>query len=289
MTQSLQKRLAQFGFESNDDYSFQIRCLLNSPPRGIRCLNLQGEPERHRTAFANALGQALDYPHILYHDFSQKKPPPPEVILPPSRDEAGREEPPIDPFDDLMSKACAFSEGEKTLAIIDQLHEADFREHIRLSQFLETQQWQIKDASYYANSAYLLLLLISDQPLYHSLQKASYRIWVNRISQRLISYQPKDFGLGEEAREIMQRLDELFAQLGMSPTRSEYAHLLHDLNQHVRTREQLQLTLYAWFEGLERAHLYDPRLQPWLDGVIEALPGLVGMDDVEILAPEGLD
>lgn len=289
MAESLQKRMARFGFESNDDYSFPIRCLLNSRVRGVRCLNLEGEADRHRTAFANALARALDYPYVLYHDFSQKKPPPPEVILPPSRDESGREEPPIDPFDDLMSKACAFSEGEKTLAIIDQLHEADFREHIRLSKFLENKQWQIKDTTYYANSAYLLVLLISDQPLYHSLQKSSYRIWVNRVSQRLIPYLPKDFGLDERARPIMQRLDELFQQLGMSPTHSEYQHLLYDLSQHVRTREQLQCALYAWFEGIDRATLYHADLQPLLDPVIEALPGLVGEDTVEIVAPSHWD
>ncbi|MBF0256571.1 MAG: hypothetical protein HQL47_08980 [Gammaproteobacteria bacterium] len=288
MSQSLQKRMALFGFESNDDYSFPIRCLLNSPLRGIRCLNLEGEPDRHRTAFANALARALDYPHILYHDFSQKKPPPPEVILPPSKDESGREEPPIDPFDDLMSKACALSEGEKTLAIIDQLHEADFREHIRLSKFLDNMQWQIKDSIYYANPHYLLVLLISDQPLYHSLQKASYRLWVNRLSQRLIPYLPKDFSLGEEAREIMQRLDQLFRELGASPTHSEYQHLLHDLQWHVRTREQLQSALYAWFEGVDRQSLQLPHIQPLLDTVIDALPSLVGMDDVEILAPTDL-
>jgi hypothetical protein len=283
MASSLQNRMTRFGFESNDDYSFQIHCLFNSQLIGIRCLNLEGEADRHRTAFANALARALDYPHILYHDFSQKHPPPPDIILPPSRDETGREELPIDPFDDLMSKACAFSEGEKTLLIIDQLQQADFREHIRISHFLQNRQWHIKDSVYYANPAFLLVLLISDDPLYHSLQKSSYRIWVNKISRRLVPYLPGDFGLGNEAREIMSTLETLFQALGMSPTRSEYDRLLYDLRMHVRSLNQLRNSLYAWVEGIDRQTLFTTQLQPLLEQVVEALPGFVGIDNVELL------
>jgi hypothetical protein len=34
--------MAEHGFESNDDYEFQVRCLLESPTRGLRTLNIEG-------------------------------------------------------------------------------------------------------------------------------------------------------------------------------------------------------------------------------------------------------
>ncbi len=285
MSQSLRARMAAHGFESNEDYEFQIRCLLNAEIRGIRCLNVEGEAGRHRTAFANALAQALDYPHILYHDFTQTHPPLPEIILPPSQDETGREEPPIEPFDDIMSQACAFSDGAPTLLILDQLQAADFREHIRVFRFLSDAQWDIRGAPYYANANYLLVLLISEQPLYHSLQKASYRIWVDRVSQRQVPYQPEDFGLGEDALELMARLAELFANLGMAPTLTEYRRLLHDLEHQVRTIDHLCRALYAWVEGLDRHLLYSDEMKPILARVIAAIEDFVGVSELEIHLP----
>jgi hypothetical protein len=104
--------MAEHGFESNDDYEFQVRCLLESPARGLRTLNIEGDSERRKTAFANALARALDFPRCLYHDFTELHPPQPDLILPPSRDELGRAEPPIEPLDQTVSEACAQSEGE---------------------------------------------------------------------------------------------------------------------------------------------------------------------------------
>jgi hypothetical protein len=57
---------------------------------------------------------------------------PPEIILPAAEDEYGRKEPPIDPLDDIVSHACALSEAEVVVLILDQLQVADFREHIRI-------------------------------------------------------------------------------------------------------------------------------------------------------------
>ena len=109
--------MARHGFESNDDYDYQVRCLLASDLRTIRCLDIEGDSGRRKTAFASALGHALEYPRILYHDFTQQNPPLPDVILPPTKDEQGREEPPIDPFDQIVSEACAFSEAEASRAL----------------------------------------------------------------------------------------------------------------------------------------------------------------------------
>ncbi|MFZ0790821.1 MAG: hypothetical protein WAM94_14520, partial [Chromatiaceae bacterium] len=71
---SLREKLAQHGFESNDDYEFQVRCLLESPIRTLRALNITGDGERRKTAFATALARALEFPHCLYHDFTEKHP-----------------------------------------------------------------------------------------------------------------------------------------------------------------------------------------------------------------------
>lgn len=286
MPQNLRQKMADHGFEANDDYGFQIHCLLQSQPAAIRCLNLEGEAPRLRTAFATALALALEYPHSLYHDFSQSQPPPPKVMLPPSRDELGREEPAIEPFDDLMSEACALSEAEPTIVILDQLQTVDFREHIRIAQFLEKQQWFIGEAPYYANPQHLLLVLISEQPLYHSLRKASYRLWVNSRSLKRIRYQPQDFGLGNEALEMLGLLDELFTNLGVSPTRTEYERLLRDLVLHVRRQDELCHSLYAWVEGVDRLALQEQAITPSLQAVIKAVPELIGTDEIELTAPK---
>jgi len=280
--------MAEHGFESNDDYEFQLRCLLSSPFEGVRALNIEGDSNRRRTAFGNALARAMEYPHILYHDFTQQHPPQPDVILPPSKDEQGREEPGIDPFDQILSEACAFSEGEETILILDQLQAADFREHIRIYRFLQTGKWEFRDAAYFANPAFLLVFLISEEPLYHSLQKSSYRVWVSSISHRQVPYRPEDFGLDEHALPIMEALSALFEILQMTPTRSEYERLLHDIGDHVRTSDHLRHAIFAWTEGVDRQLLYSDELAHLLDKVVDAITLFVGVDEVELAAPTDL-
>ena len=68
---SLRDKLARYGFESNDDYEFQVRCLLESPTRALRTLNIEGDSGRRKSAFATALGRALEFPHLLYLDFTE--------------------------------------------------------------------------------------------------------------------------------------------------------------------------------------------------------------------------
>jgi hypothetical protein len=267
---SLREKLAEHGFESNDDYEFQLRCLLESPARGVRTLNIEGDGERRKTAFANALAHALDYPHVLYHDFTDEHPPLPKVILPPSRDELGREEPPIDPLDQIVSEACAQSEGEPTALILDQLQAADFREHIRIHRLVRNASWTVLDGRYFANPRHLLLFLISEEPLYHALQKESFRVWIGRLSERQANYRPSDFGLDEDGQPLFDALAELFRALASAPTRSEFAHLLHDLQRHARTVEHLQLSLYGRIEGVDRRALAAPSLAEHLARVIAA-------------------
>ncbi len=277
---NLRERMADCGFESNEDYEYQVQCLLQGPFAGIRTLNIQGDAGRRKTAFATALAQALGYPHVIYHDYSERKPPPPEVRLPPSKDPQGREEAPIDVLDCRMSEACARSEGEDTVIILDQLQEADFREHIRLYRFLLSGEWHFRGTTHYANLKYLLVFLISEKPLYHSLQKHSFRIWVPAISSRKISYRPADFGLAERAAPMMEALDQVFDALGTSPTRSEYERLLFDIHQSVRTAEELRHSLFGWVEGIDRQHLFSESLREPLEKAVDTI--LLYLGGVEI-------
>ena len=279
---SLREKMAQHGFESNDDYEFQLRCLLESPTRGLRTLNIEGDSERRKTAFATALAGALGFPHCLYHDFTAAHPPLPDLILPPSQDELGRQEPPIDPLDQTVSEACAQSEADPTILILDQLQAADFREHIRIHRLIADCAWQLRGGHFYANPQHLLLFLISEAPLYHSLQRASFRVWVGRVSERQVAYGPGDFGLGEEAGPLFGALATLFRALGTAPTRSELTHVLHDPQLHVRSIEHLRLSLYGRSESLGRDALKDPRLEGPLSAVVEAAQALLVGEHIEL-------
>ena len=55
---SLRTRMARHGFESNDDYELQMRCFLEQPVSHLRCLNIEGDLPRRKTAFAQALAHA---------------------------------------------------------------------------------------------------------------------------------------------------------------------------------------------------------------------------------------
>lgn len=279
--------MARYGFESNEDYGYQLRCLLSNPVDRIRCLHVDGDSSRRKTAFANALAQALEYPHLLYHDFTDQHPPQPEVVLPPSKDEKGLTAPPIEPLDQTLSEACALSMAERCILILDQLQAADFREHIRLYKFLQSAEWQARDCSYHANPKHLLVFLISEQPLYHSLHKVSFRVWVSAITNRRVDYQPADFGLGEDARAMMSALADLFAGLGLTPTRSEYHKLLHDAHVNIRTAEQLRHSLFGWTEGVDRDLLYGEEMAPLVRQAVSEIESYLGVDEVELGRPGG--
>ncbi|MBT5229541.1 MAG: hypothetical protein HOM11_04610 [Methylococcales bacterium] len=278
----LQQKMAEFGFESNDHYDYHVRCLLKSDNNSIRCMNVEGDSDRRMTAFANALAYALNYPHILYYDFTETEPPPPVQAESPDRAKGQDDDSVISPLERTVSEACAFSEGENTILIIDQLQAADFKDHIRLYQFMKTAQWKMGDAAFVASRKNLLVFLISEKPLYHSLQKISFKVWVNKASKRAVDYQPQDFGLGDEAIDIMANLAIVFNALKLTPTQSEYQKILTDLQRHIRHIEALQHAIYGWTEGIDRKLLYTETLHPLLQNVINSVEQLVGLDEVEL-------
>ena len=278
---SLRKKLAAFGFESNDDYEFALRCLLESDLPHLRVLHVDGAAGRRKTAFANALAQALEYPHILYHDFSAavERAAPQPVVL--EAGTLGAPEPAATPFDRTLTEACAYSEGARTIAILDQLQAADFSDHLRLYQFASTREWEGVAGTVRANARHLLLVLISEQPLYHSLAKVSYRLWTD-AQRAYLDYRPEDFGLGPDARPLFAALAAVFEAAYASPTPREFERLLQDLVQRVRSEDQLRQTIFGWTEGVERARLYAPELTVPLQQAIDALTHYLGHDAVEM-------
>jgi hypothetical protein len=279
---NLREKMAHHGFESNDDYEYQIRCLLDGGTKQVRTLNIEGDSQRRKTAFANALAHALEYRNLFYHDFTERNPPQPEVILPPSQDEMGRLAPPIEPLDQVVSEACAVSEGGRTVLILDQLQAADFRDHLRINHLICDCKWSFRDARYYANPRHLLLFLISEEPLYHSLQKASFRVWVNRVSERRIDWEPADFGLGADAVPLFRALSGLFRELGAAPTRSEMEKILTDAQLRIRTAEHLRHSLFGRSEDMDRQRLLAPEIEPALLRVVDRIAAFLGTEVVEL-------
>lgn len=279
---ALQRKMADYGFESNDDYEYHLRCLMSSPFNGIKTINIEGHKGRRKTAFANALGLALDYPNLFYYDFTQKAGAEGKVIIPPSEDEHGISEPPVTDFDHIMSEACAFSEGEQTILILDQLHMADFKDHIRIYHFIKSCEWSYSNNSLRASKKNLLVLLISDEPLYHSLQKCSFRLWINAVSSAQKDYAPADFELNDDILPIMETLAAVFNKMDMAPTHSEYKNILNDIHLNIHTEQQLLHSLYGWMEGVSRELLYSNDMQPLLSQVIDKIQQYHGMDEVVI-------
>lgn len=279
---SLRERMTQYGFESNIDYGYHLRCLLTQPADHVPALNVEGDSGRRRTAFANALAGALEYPRSVYHDFTQEQDPAAATAPQPKPDEDGRQEPPVPAFERAMSDACAFSEGERTILILDQMQAADFREHLRLYRFIVEREWQFRDAVFTANPNNLLVMLISEESLYHSLQKVTFSVWVPRASVGESDYQPEDFGLGPEASALMEALGALFRELGVQPTPSEFRRLLNDIHHNVRTAEELLTSIYGWTEGIERQLLMSDRIQQRAAEIMPLIEEYVGVEHVEL-------
>jgi hypothetical protein len=280
MMMNLRQKMAEYGYESNESYDYVVRCLQSAPGTQIRCLNIEGEAGRRKTAFATALAHALNPAHVLYHDFTQQEPPPPPAPAVKEEDEGGgKQEPPAGLFDRIMNDACAFSEGEKTILILDQLQAADFKEHIRIYDFLVQSEWRYRDSSFYANRQNLLLFLISEQALYHSLQKNSFKVWVKGASGRTTPFKPADFQLGPEAGQMMIVLHEIFQRLQVHPTFTEYKRIIHDIQHNVHTTEDLKTSIYGWTEGIERERLYSEELDRFFEKAMPIIEDYIGVEE----------
>jgi hypothetical protein len=280
---ALKKRLAAHGFESNDDYGFVLRCLFDNPPAALCCLHVAGSMGRRKTAFAQALMPALGFQRALYFDFSR---PPPTPDVTPYRLDADADAPAtgaktkvLSAFERIMIESCALSEAAKTALVLDQLQLADFSEQKALGEFLGSQEWAPDNTeAVRAHAKNLLLILISEQPLYHALQKQSFRIYTDPDPQRF-AFVPQDFDLSPNANALFTALRALFETLALGPTASEMQLLLHDLEQRVRSKLQLKLALLGRLEFADRSQLDQEHAEPLLDQVMSALNLLLGVEE----------
>lgn len=277
----LKQKLAEYGFESRESYDYAVNCLLTSPGENIRCLNVDGDPGRRKTAFAHALAQALDYEHVLYYEFGIEKPVPQIIHL--NEGEEIPEEPPTQPFDRVMTEACALSEAEKTILILDQLDKADFQQHIRLFEFCKSKIWSYSDVTFYANANNLMIFFISNEALYHSLQQNSFRVWISAQAGNTDKIQPQDLDLDEGCRQWLDPLYDLMIELGVSPSLSEYKKLAYDIESNVRTDEQLRTSIFGWIENVDLTRLHSKSIQPFVSRLMTAIEAGFGIhEEIEI-------
>jgi len=277
----LRHKLADFGFESNDDYDFQLRCLFEAELEHLRVLHVDGHAGRRKTAFANALAQALEYPHVLYHDFSRPVAAPAPVVTVDESDPGGALEPPLSPFERAVTEACAYSEADRAMLILDQLQAADFADQVRLYRLAHSLEWTSGSGTVLANPRNLLMVLISEDRLYHSLARLSYRVWTD-AERAFLDYRPEDFGLGRDAQALFDALTALFQALGSAPTPTEFGRLLRDLLLRVRGEDQLRHALFGWSEQLDRPRLYAPELLPLFRNTVDEIGRYVGLDHIEM-------
>lgn len=273
--------MAEYGFESNDDYEFRIRCLLKPRSRGLRCGIVEGRAGRRKTSFATALGHAQDFSHVLYHDFSQADPSEAskETLL--MDEEDGEPIVPLSAFDRSVSEACALSEAEDTLLILDQLQAAAFREHIRLARFVAEGDFEYPLATLRANPRRFVLLLISEEPVFHSLAREAFRIWTDPEAG-FVEYPPETFGYEEDVRPVMEALNRVFQVVGSSPTESEYGRILHDALHGARSIEQVAQCLYGWLEYSDFEALTNDACRSELEAVVAAIFAWHGEDSIEL-------
>lgn len=278
---SLRRKLAEFGFESNDDYDFPLRCLFEAEHDHLRVLHVDGQAGRRKTAFANALGHALEYPHLLYHDFSQPEVAAPAVTLSLEDGSSEQMDAPLPPFERILTEACAYSEAEPTLLILDQLQAAAFADQIRIYHFAQSGEWQGPQGTALANRRHLMLAVISEQPIYHSLAKLSFRIWTD-AERAFLDYRPEDYALGPDAEALFATLIAVFEALGANPTPSEFGRLLQDMLGRIGSEEQLRQAIFGRIEQIDRARLYAPDITPRLRDCVDALAALLGEEHIEL-------
>jgi hypothetical protein len=278
---SLRTRLAEFGFESNDDYDHALRCLFGQEQTHLRVLHVDGTAGRRKTAFAQALGRALDYPQVLYHDFSADEPPPAAHPIVLDDGSLGVPEAAPSGFERVMTEACAYSEATPTLLILDQLQAAHFTDQARLYHFVMKREWNSGAGTTTANARNIVLALISEQPLYHSLAKCSYRVWTD-AQRAFLDFRPADYGLGLEAQGLFAAIATVCIALEAAPTPSEFAHLVSDLMHHARSEEQIRQSLFGRIESVDRGRLYAPDLAPPLRLLLVELERLLGADEVQL-------
>lgn len=280
---SLKKRMEQYGFVSHKDYEYALRCINNSSATHIKTLNIEGEAGRRKTAFANALAQALEYKHICYYEFEPEQKTP--IVIQFDGDEKIIDAEPMHGFEKTIIEACALSEAETTILILDQLHLTAFKDHINLHRFITSKTWNSYGNEYLANSANLLIMLISETEIYHALQQSSFKIWVDSLHQPGRAPQHSELGLDYSAQQWISAVSDILSALSLNPTLNTYQKIAYDIEHHVRSAEQLRISLYGWVEGISYPALFTDEMNDLFLQAQTCIENYIGIDDsIEISA-----
>src|SRR6185369_12365353 len=161
------------------------------------------------------------------------------------------------------------------------LQAAHFNDQRRLYQFGTSREWSNSAGTVQANARNFLLVLISEQPLYHSLAKCSFRVWTD-AQRAFLDYRPADYGFGGEAKLLFEAVGSLCLAVGCSPTPSEFGLLLQDLVQRTRSEEQIRQSLFGRIESVDRNRLYSPEVLVHLRVLLAELERLLGADEVTL-------
>jgi hypothetical protein len=285
--QSLKQRMEQYGFISHSDYEFVLRSLKNASANHVPAINIEGEPGRRKTAFANALAQALESPHLRYFEFGleQKSP----LVIQIDNEHQTVDIDPMDDFDKIMIECCALSEAEPTILILDQLHLANFKDHMSLYNFIVSKSWNSGNNKYIANINNLMLILISESPLYHALQHCSFKVWVDSLRQPGKAPTTHELGLEEAAAEWITAVDNIFQSLELNPTLNSYQKIAFDIEHHVRSADQLRQSIYGWVEGVNYPQLFSEEMTSLFAQAETAIENYIGIEDaieLSALPPE---
>ncbi|MDH5518476.1 MAG: hypothetical protein OEY36_11775 [Gammaproteobacteria bacterium] len=269
--------MEQYGFVSHKDYEYAIRCINNASARHIKTLNIEGEPGRRKAAFANALAQALEYKNICYFEFGSDEKTP--IIIQFDNDEKILDAEPMDGFEKKLIEACALSEAETTVLILDQLHLAAFKDQINLHRFISTKICNSHGNEYLANSANLFVMLISEAEIYHALQQSSFKVWVDSLHQPGLAPRHTDLGLDESAQQWISAVSEILSALSLSPTLNTYEKIAYDIEHHVRSADQLKISLYGWVEGISYPALFTDEMNSLFLQAQNCIESYIGIDD----------
>ena len=274
---TLKQRMEQYGFISHKDYEYALSCLNNPAIDHIKTLNIEGEAGRRKTAFANALAHALEYQHVLYFEFGLENKAP--IVIQFDEDNQSVDTDPMQEFEKTIIETCALSEAETTVLILDQLHLATFKDHMSLYSFITSKTWNSGDNKYIANTTNLIIMMISETDIYHALQQCSFKVWVDSLHQPGKAPTTQELELDHSAEEWILAVSEIFTHLNISPTLSAYQKISYDIEQHVRSADQLRISLYGWVEGISYPQLFTDEMDELFLAAQTAIENYIGIED----------
>jgi len=274
---TLKQRMEQYGFISHKDYEYALSCLNNPAIDHIKTLNIEGEAGRRKTAFANALAHALEYQHVLYFEFGLENKAP--IVIQFDEDSQSVDTDPMQEFEKTIIETCALSEAETTVLILDQLHLATFKDHMSLYSFITSKTWNSGDNKYIANTTNLIIMMISETDIYHALQQCSFKVWVDSLHQPGKAPTTQELELDHSAEEWILAVSEIFTHLNISPTLSAYQKISYDIEQHVRSADQLRISLYGWVEGISYPQLFTDEMDALFLAAQTAIENYIGIED----------